>query len=123
MVASSTPAGVDRFSGCENRRHECHMIINEAATRWCHHEMALQFGDLSCLQRLSCKTAAALEKEKYPTNQRSNLKLTENNLLPDPQFVAKIHEQQLISLIVPSSAQDRELNWGVSTEIEANDDA
>ncbi|GFW33519.1 HTH_48 domain-containing protein [Trichonephila clavipes] len=26
-VAGSTPAGVDRFSGCENRRHVCHMII------------------------------------------------------------------------------------------------
>ncbi|GFT23763.1 hypothetical protein TNCV_3512121 [Trichonephila clavipes] len=26
-VAISTPAGVDRFSGCENHRHACHMII------------------------------------------------------------------------------------------------
>ncbi|GFW80844.1 hypothetical protein TNCV_3779241 [Trichonephila clavipes] len=26
-VVDSTPAEVDRLSGCENRRHACHMII------------------------------------------------------------------------------------------------
>ncbi|GFS98794.1 hypothetical protein TNCV_754021 [Trichonephila clavipes] len=39
-------------------------LITRTATRWCHHEMAVTFGDLPCLQRLNCQYEAPKRKEK-----------------------------------------------------------